>query len=130
VPLSTQCIMFPNFILTLKSHAITVYKVPNHIIQSHHSFQTPHIIFILQNIIIISIYSKVLKSSKTDIFSIHSWSGFIKQHIYFAILHYIKIVVLNEKNTHHGCIGLLTQIFPWILVTRTLHWRTNRSLQS
>jgi hypothetical protein len=64
----------PNFILTLKSlscsTAITVYKIPNHIIQSHNSFITPHIIFILQNIIIILIYSKIFKSSKTYIFNI------------------------------------------------------------
>jgi hypothetical protein len=49
---------------------ITIFKTPNHSTKSYNSFQTLHIIFILQNIIIISIYSKVLKSSKTDIFNI------------------------------------------------------------
>jgi hypothetical protein len=49
---------------------ITIFKTLNHNTKPYNLFQTLPIIFILQNIIIISIYSKVLKSSKTDIFSI------------------------------------------------------------
>jgi len=49
---------------------ITIFKTPNYCTKSYNSFQTLPIIVILENIIIISIYSKVLKSSKTDIFNI------------------------------------------------------------
>jgi len=63
VACNASCSQFYN---SLKNHnhiimKITVYKIFNYIIQSHHSFQTPHIRYILQNIIIL-IYSRVLKS--------------------------------------------------------------------
>jgi hypothetical protein len=70
---------------TISQTPITIFKTPNYCTKSYNSFQTLHIIFILQSIVIISIYSKVLKSCKTDIFNIKLVQIY-KTHIYFAIL--------------------------------------------
>jgi hypothetical protein len=73
-------------------------------------------------------YSKVLKSNKTYIFIIQL------VRIYTTYIFCNSIIYKNNSfsvsKISPGCIRLLTWTSPRIIVTWTLHWRINRSLQS
>jgi hypothetical protein len=88
VSLSMQCIMsqlYNSHKISIIYNATLVYKIPNHHVPSHNSFEL-HISYTYFNIIIISRYSKVLKSSKTDIFNIQLI------HIYKTYIFYKSII--------------------------------------
>jgi hypothetical protein len=74
-------------------------------------------------------YSKVLKSSKTDIFNIQLVRIYKTTYIFYNFIIY-KNNSFSVSKTSPGCIRLLTWTSPRILVIWTLHWRINWSLQS
>jgi hypothetical protein len=73
-------------------------------------------------------YSKVLKSNKTYIFIIQLVLIYETTYIFCNSIIY-KNNSFSVSKISTGCIRLLTWKFPRILVTWTLHWRINWSLQ-